>query len=196
MRTAWGYEVDGDLSPIITVTQFNEMTNNAYSDNPRAEAAVKAASQAIRNYCGWHICPSLDCVASPAGGGIIAKLPAAYVGAVTKVTEDEKELGADDYKWRADGLLKRSFPYKWSEEWGAITVEYTAGYDSEAVSDLAEAVCAVASGVLAVSAGIISESADGVSISYSANASSIAASLTSQQKGALDPYKVVSSHAA
>lgn len=194
MRTAWGYEVSEELKPLLTPSQFATLTGNAYLSNPRVESALKAASQVIRNYCGWHICPELECVAEPKGSGRVKRLPAAYVSEVTSVTESGEELPADGYEWRKDGLIRRKD--KWSDAWGAIEVTYTAGYDVEAVPDLAEAVAAITAGVLSVSAGVASESADGVSISYSQSASSIAASLTAQQRNALEPYKVVSSHAA
>lgn len=197
MRTAWGYEVDDKLEPLITVETFNVRTNNAFAGNRRVEAALKAASQAVRNYCGWHISPSLDCRAHPEGGGILTRLPAAYVSDVKKVVEDGRELEAGtEYEWREDGLLKRSCPGKWAEKWMSIEVSYEAGFDSEAVPDLEETICAITAGVLSVASGVTSESADGVSISYSSSASSIAASLTSQQRSALEPYKVVGSHAA
>ena len=194
MRTAWGYDVDGTLQPILSEAEYMEMTGAQASS--RVRSALNAASQAVRNYCGWHITPAMSCTANPSGGEIVAKLPAGYVSTITKVTENGTELTSADYQWRKDGLLKRSAPYGWSDEWNGIEVEYTAGYDAEALPDLAEAVCAIAAGVLAVAPGVASESADGVSISYSANAASIAASLTSQQQHALEPYKLRSSHAA
>lgn len=126
----------------------------------------------------------------------MAKLPAGYVSAITSITEDDTELSSSDYEWRRDGLIKRAYPYRWSDTWDGIVAVYTAGYTADAVPDLTEAVCAIAAGVLSVSAGVISESADGVSISYSQSASSIAAGLTVQQKAALESYKVVSSHGA
>lgn len=196
MITAWGYEVSEDLQPIISRTKFNQITGNAYASNPRVEAAIAAASQAIRNYCGWHVSPSLGCTAYPVAGGKLIRLPASCVSAIGSVTEDGIELQSGQYEWRRDGLIRRCNFTNWSCSWGGIEVEYTAGYDAEAVPDLVEAVCAIASGVLAVAAGVTSESADGVSISYSSSASSIAAALTSQQKSALEPYKVVNSHAA
>ena len=113
-----------------------------------------------------------------------------------KITEDGTELSSGDYEWRRDGLLKRSFPRKWSGKWDSIEAEYMAGYEADAVPDLVEAVVSITVGVLSVSAGVISESADGVSISYSQSASSIAAGLTAAQKSALEAYKVVSAHGA
>lgn len=193
MRTAWGYDVEA-LEPLIYEDDFHDMTNNAFKDNPRVEAALNAASQAVRNYCGWHIAPSLDCTAKPAGQPVVLRLPAGYVSEITSITENGETV--TDYEWRDDGLIKRNYPHVWAPNWGGIEVEYTAGYETEAVPDLVEAVCAITSGVLSVSAGVTSESADGVSVSYSASASSIANSLTYQMKSALEPYKVVSSHAA
>lgn len=194
MRTAWGYDVSGNLNPLLSLADFNTMTGNAYQGNPRIESALKAASQVIRNYCGWHISPAMTCTAYPHGDAV-KRLPAAYVSAISKVIENGVLLDATEYEWRNDGLIRRTNK-RWSDKWNAISVEYTAGYDITAVPDLAEAVAAITAGVLSVSAGVASESADGVSISYSASASSIAASLTSQQKSALEAYKVVSSHAA
>lgn len=194
MRTAWGYDVNGTLAPILSIADFAAMTGMQASD--RIESALNAASQAIRNYCGWHITPSVKCTANPSGGEVVAKLPAGYVSSIESVTENGTALAATDYQWRKDGLLKHEPPRLWCDAWDGIEVVYNAGYEADAVPDLIEAVCAIASGVLAVAPGVSSESADGVSISYSANAASIAAALTSQQKNALEPYKLRSSHAA
>lgn len=195
MRTAWGYEVES-LPPLLSEAKFHVMTGGTYMNNNRVESALLAASQAVRNYCGWHISPSMDCKAYPVGGGKITKLPAAYVSAIKSVTEDGVLLSGGQYEWRQDGLIRRTQFKNWSSGWDAIEVEYEAGYNADACPDLTEAVRAIAEGVLAVSAGVTSESADGVAISYSSNASSIAAGLTYSQKAALAAYKVVSSHAA
>ena len=194
MRTIWGYDVES-LEPILTADDFNDLTNGIYADNPRAEAAVLAASQAVRNYCGWHISPSVECTAHPVGGARVAKLPAGYVSEIDSIKVDGTTLTTDEYEWRSDGLIRRTDKRKWTGAWDGIEVAYTAGYSPDAIPDLMEAVCSVASGVLSVSPGVTNESADGVSISYSANASSIAAALTSQQQSALEPYRLVSSHA-
>ena len=195
MMTPWGYEAE-DIPPIITPERFHALTGLTYIDNPRIGSALLAASQAVRNYCGWHICPAVECTAHPDGGGKVLRLPAGYVSEITKVTEDGEELNEGQYEWRRDGLLRRAQFKRWSPRWDGIEVKYTAGYEASAVPDLTEAVCAITAGVLSVSAGVISESADGVSVSYSQSASSIAAGLTAQQKAALEAHKVVSSHGA
>lgn len=196
MRTSWGYDVDAALRPIIEANTFNSITGDAFSANPRVLSALMAASQAIRNACGWHITPLVQCTAHPNGGASVMRLPAGYVSSIESIKVDGEEVSPDEYQWRSDGLVRRTQGCKWSDDWNAIEVVYKAGYNADAVPDLVEAVVAIASGVLSVSAGVISESADGVSISYSANASSIAAALTAQQQAALAPYKVVNSHAS
>ena len=123
MRTPWGYDAE-DIGPIVSLEQFHAITNCAYMDNLRLDSALYAASQAIRNYCGWHICPSVKCTAYPEGGAIVAKLPAGYVSEIVKITEDGTELSSGDYEWRRDGLLKRSFPRKWCGKWDSIEAEY------------------------------------------------------------------------
>ena len=192
MRTAWGYDVSGDIDPIVSANDFNDMTGQAYSDNRRVETALAAASQAIRNYCGWHISPSLDCTAYPAGGTNVMRLPAGYVSDIDSITEEGVEV--TDYEWKRSGLVRRKCGI-WSYAWDGIKVEYTAGYDEEAIPDLMDAVCSIASGVLAVTAGVVQETADGVSVSYRSDASSVASALTSNYKSALEPYRVVNSHA-
>lgn len=192
MRTVWGYDVSESIDPIVSESDFHKMTGNAYSGNQRVGAALAAASQAIRNYCGWHISPSIDCTAYPAGGTFVMCLPAGYVSAIDTITEDDVVI--TDYEWKKTGLIRRT-DRRWSYSWDGIEVQYTAGYDEDAVPDLVEAVVSIASGVLAVSAGVVQESADGVSITYSTNATSVATALTSNYKSALEPYRVVNSHA-
>ena len=70
MRTPWGYDAE-ELGPIVSLERFHKITNYAYTNNPRLESALYAASQAIRNYCGWHVCPSVECTAYPEGGTIV-----------------------------------------------------------------------------------------------------------------------------
>ena len=199
MLTAWGYEIDAtQLPPLLTVEAFDDMTGGKYAGDLRAVSALNAASQAVRNACGWHVAPNLECTAVPllVQPRLVA-LPANAVTAVESVTENGVELTDGEYEWRRDGLVRRACFKCWPTNWDAVTIAYIAGYDAEAVPDLAEAVRAIAEGVIAIggTAGVRSESADGVTVAYSADASSIAAALTEQQRAALAPYRLVMSHA-
>lgn len=196
LLTAWGYEAE-DLPSLLSIQDFDAMTGGRYTGDVRAVTALDAASQAVRNACGWHVSPSLECKATPllVQPRLVA-LPANAVTAVKSVVENGVALVDGQYEWRRDGLLRRACFEQWPTNWNAVTVEYTAGYDADAVPDLKEAVRSIAEGVLAVAAGVNSESADGVTVSYSASASSVAAALTEQQRTALAPYRLVMSHAA
>lgn len=204
MLTAWGYEIDeSGIPPLLSVEAFDDMTGGRYAGDLHAAAALTAASQAIRNACGWHIAPSLQCTFTAQRIGDadgrasrLFALPANAVTAVASVTEEGVLLDAGEYDWARDGLMRRACFKCWPTRWNAVEVSYTAGYDTEAVPDLAEAVRAIAEGVLVVTVGVTSESADGVQMSYSSSASSIAAALTDQQRAALAPYRLVMSHAA
>lgn len=201
MLTTWGYEIDVDstppsIPPLLTAEAFNNMTGGKYANAYAVSSALLAASQAVRNECGWHISPSLSCTYQPIPKRGLLRLPSNCVTAITSVKESDVLLDSSAYEWLRMGLVRRVDGKHWSEKWNAIEVVYTAGFAANAVPDVIEAVRAIAEGVLTVAAGVVSESADGVSISYSANASSIAAALTQQQKAALAPYKVVDSHAA
>ena len=197
MFTAWGYEVEGSIPPLLTADEFNSMTGGKYAGDLRAVSALNAASQAIRNACGWHIAPSLQCHATLTADGKLVKLAANYVSSIDMLTEDGTALtDGQDFEWRRDGLIRRACFRNFSSRWDGIAVDYTAGYESGATPDLSEAVRSIAEGVLSMPVGVMSESADGVSISYSTNASSIAAALTDRQRAALEPYRLVSAHAA
>ena len=195
MHTPWGYQVD-ELPPLISDNEFAEASGYKWSGDPRAGAAIAAASAAIRNECGWHIAPSLECHAVISARGRIAELPANLVTEVSKVTENGLELEPGQFEPRMDGLMRRCGFRNWTTAWGGIDVEYTAGYDMEAVPDLTQAVVSVVEAVLAIPTGVQSESAGGVSVSYAASAASVAGAMTGQLKSALAPYKLVSSHAA
>ena len=200
MLTAWGYEIDGDsIPPLLTVEAFGQMTGGKYANAVEVSAALNAASQAVRNACGWHVSPSLACtcvIQRVEHGQRVVSIPANAVTEVTGVTELGTALQAGEYEWSRDGSLRRACFKAWPTQWNAVTVSYEAGYAAEAAPDLAEAVRAIAEGVISVAAGVASESADGVSISYSASASSIAAALTEQQRAALGPYRLVRAYAS
>jgi len=204
--TAWGYEIDGtQLPPLLTVEAFDQLTGGRYAGDLRAASALSAASQAVRNACGWHVAPNLQCsyTAQRIGDadGRPARmfaLPALLVTGVDGLTESGVELADGEYEWARDGLVRRCCWKCWPTAWNAVTVEYSAGFDAGAVPDLAEAVRAIAEGVIAIggTAGVRSESADGVTIAYDVDASSVAAALTERQRAALSPYRLVRAYAA
>lgn len=192
--TPWGYDVDGELPPLITVDDFDAMTGGKWANDERVEPAILAASAAIRAHCRWHVYPSMDCRATlDTDGASSLWLPTTILTDVTTVTVNGTDVG-DAYQWSRIGqVLPDSRPVARLQ--GAV-VEYEAGIDA-LPADLAEAVKNIVVRAVALSYGVASESAGGVSISYAANAAYAAASSgVESQAATLAPYRVVRSHAA
>lgn len=170
--TSWGYTIEGEstLSDIITTAEFNSFTASRYAGDSRIAPGIAAASLALRNHCGWHLCGSLSCSISwtvknrgiiRSGSDILVQLPARFVTSVTSV----KVAGdtTTDYSFQTNGLLT-IYDAAVSGRRDLIEVEYVAGIsDSSAIKEL---VAQMVTFNLAKSYGVTSEAAGGVSITY------------------------------
>ena len=204
IATPWGYDV-ASLPALLTEAEFHVITCNRHADKSAAqiETALAVASAAVRNVCGWHVSPSLECHAVLTAGDEltgertrVVPLPASFVSGVYTVAEDGEELAEGQFAVMRNGLLRRTCFKTWSNAWNGVEVTYQAGYDAAAVPDFTSAVAHVVEAALSVPFGVNSESAGGVSISYSSEMSAIAALTAAQLSGAFAAYKVVSAHAA
>lgn len=110
--TTWGYRIKdkNKLDDLITSEEFNTLTANRYVGDMRIPGNIKSASQAIRNYVGWHLAPSYRCVyittfENPSvvrtGNDYLVQLPATYVSRVTSVLLDARIPTIDDSQGRA-----------------------------------------------------------------------------------------------
>ena len=204
MKTMWGYEIPDEdtLQPLVTETEFNELTANKYSGDARISPNISAASAAIRDYCGWHVYPSLDCVFTErllagnghikrAGTDILIQLPAAFVTDVSSVTIDGEE--SDDFAFETNGIV-RIFDVYCHEvtRKTVITVSYTAGVDDGLMAGISELAAHRVTHALASSGGIQTETAGGVSITYASNwiNSARSTALADDNKEVLAPYRV------
>lgn len=187
--TAWGYEVDETSIPdMLTVAEFNQLTGNAYASRPDTEAQIKAAQTAIRDYCGWHVAPSLKCVFSDDSlpKKRVLQLPACLVSSVQGVTLDGNSVS---YVAKHNGLLRLDFP-TWKDRWQNLTVTYTAGFgDYDVIKDL---IVHRVVHAFAVPAGVQSETAGGVSITYTSSwtSNNRATNLPDDNLRVLAPYRV------
>lgn len=193
MYTPWGYQVE-DLPPLLSVDDFAALTGR--DADASTESAIEAASAAIRNFCGWHVAPVLQCSADLTAEGRLTRIPARLVVSVSAVLDGTEELAAGQYEARSDGLLRRTCYKKWSSAWQSIHVEYAAGYELTACADLVDMVARIADGVASIPMGVASETAGNVSISYSSAASAIAAQQVLAYAPALAQYRLVGAHAA
>lgn len=202
LMTSWGYSITNAdaLTDLITTEQFNALTSSKYSGDVRISPNVKAASQAIRNYCGWHIYPSMSCRIETSfydkrisrnGSVILIQLPATFVSSITSV-----EIGGtaySNYVLESNGILRIFGVTEYFEPYTTLEVEYVAGYSDALVSNLQELVAHRVTHALASSVGIQSETAGGVSITYSAvwTNSARSTALPNDNKEVLAPYRLM-----
>lgn len=110
--TTWGYRIkDADnLADLISLDEFNTLTANRYVGDVRIPGNIKSASQAIRNYVGWHLAPTYRCVyittfENPSvvrtGSDYLIQLPAMLVRRVTAVLLDARIPTINDSQGRA-----------------------------------------------------------------------------------------------
>ena len=203
LATNWGYTLTGELTTLpdlITAEEFNTFTAGRYAGDTRIAAEIKAASQAIRNYCGWHIYPEAACALSErllygngrvkcVGRDLLIQLPAKYVTGVNAVLLDDKAF--TDFDFDSNGTV-HVFDVPPLNRKSVIVVEYTAGISFALVATLKEIVAHRVNHALASSNGITSEAAGGVSVTYNAAwvTSARASALPDDNKESLAPYKI------
>lgn len=213
--TPWGYVIDAETLPdLITTADFSNYTNNKFgTTDTRIAVNIASASASVRNYCGWHISPSLTCGMlynvhdlrdAFSGPDLIIQLPATYVSGVSKVV-----LGAvwdsDAEDWRGEvitdaerldwgmgnGLLK-VYDVGPLDRRSRVFVKYTAGLPSTGISALKELTTSRVVNALTNPYGVSSEAAGGVSVSYSSQWTGRASSssLPDDTRETLEAYKV------
>ena len=215
LKTPWGYTVDAETLPdILTYVEFNNFTAGKFGADARIQPSIPAASEAIRNYCGWHISPELRCGMlynvhnlrdAFVGSDLLIQLPATFVTGVSLVVLnaiwDETE-----HVWKGDQLLAgdpdleldestgllRVFDASCVDRRSKIFVDYTAGYPEGTAHAIKDIASNLVTHAVANPYGVASESAGGVSVSYSAAwAGTVGASQLSEPcREMLAPYKV------
>ena len=203
IMTTWGYKLTGvDAVPgMMTLTEFNAITANKYLSDERAEPDIKAATSAIRNYCGWHVFPSLACeldttlfdkAVSITDRMLMIQLPATFVSSVESINIDGVEYD-ETYVLMPNGIL-RVYGISWSHmrSWSPIVIKYTAGLPEGAADGIKELIAHRVTHALESSGGVQSETAGGVSITYNASwiNGSRATALADDNKEVLNPYRL------
>ena len=203
MRTSWGYTLaDVDVLPgILSSDEYDDFTDGKYIyDTKRSRANTQAAEAAVRNYCGWHVAPSLICKLSTSfydkrlsrnGDYLLIQIPATYVSDVRYVTIGDKDY--DTFVLDPSGILRVP-----GINWGCVRpytlveVEYEAGLPDEMTAGLKELIAHRVTHAMASTSGVQSGSAGGVSITYNANwtNSARATALADDNKEVLSPYRL------
>ena len=187
VQTPWGYSVDGDtLASIITVEQFKALCPGLSSTDAEIQAALDVVSSAIRDWCGWHVAPNIQCDYIGEGEGRLLVLPGMGVTAVSSLEVDESEITG--YEWTAAGMVRLRngvFP----DVWRSVECVYNAGFDAGAIGQV---VAQIASNALAAAPGVANERAGNVSITYNQTGAGITGgvSLLPRDYALLAPYKL------
>ena len=193
LLTNWGYTIENtaSLPDLMTVAEFNALTGNKFAGDARVSSLLASAQIAIRNFCGWHLYPSLPCKfeADSINVSRCIQLPSRFVSGVESVmVKDEPVL---DYHVKTNGLVFLDGSVL-GRSWNDVVVKFTSGLGDSQIGALKEILAGRIANALTNSYGVQSESAGGVSITYSLNWAShaSAASITDPLIAALTPYRV------
>ena len=207
--TPWGYIVDAETIPdFITETEFNNFTAGKFTGDTRISANIPSATQAIRNYCGWHIAPTLTCgmvyrVADLrdafVGPDLLIQLPATYVSGISKIVlnavlnELTSEYEGDvvtDFDLDPNGLL-RIYDANVCNRKARIFIKYQAGLPLDSISAIKELTAHRVTHAVTSSYGVMSEAAGGVSVTYNASwaGNTRSTALPDDNREVLGPYR-------
>lgn len=202
LLTNWGYTVNTDngIPDIMDVSSYNDYTASRYAGDERISPNISAVSQAIRNYCGWHVYPELSCEFEARlkdkrivinGTDITIQLPATYVSSVDSVVIGDTEITS--YYKETNGILcVYDVGLSGLHRYTPVVVTYTAGLPEDLMDAVRELAAHRVSHALAASYGVTSESSGGVSVTYNANwiNSARSTALPDDNKEVLMPYRL------
>ena len=206
----WGYIIDAETLPnFLTFGEFNNFTNGKFGADMRIMSNIPAATESIRNYCGWHIAPSLTCGMlynvrdlrdAFVGSDLLVQLPSTYVTSIEKVVVNAV-WNANTNDWDGDvitdydigmgtGLL-RIYDVGALDRKSKIFIKFVSGYETAPASIKGLTADCISHSV-ANPYGVSSESAGGVSVSYSGVRAGMSASssLPSETKEVLEAYRL------
>lgn len=196
--TPYGYSVDiadggAELPPIITADEFNAITGSRWATSQAAvNMALAAASQAVRDYCRWHVAPALACkvTLSPDGEGVL-QLPCLRLVGITAATEDGNDIKAA-IQAQDIGIIRKADGSPFTCSWSGLEIVYVAGFPTNSL--LQGIVAQIAENRLAAPGGVREEHAGQVGITYNQTASGVAGgtALLERDMEMLSAYKLPS----
>ena len=184
VETDWGYSVE-TLPSLISVQQLRELYSLSSTD-AQLQTVLDAVSSAIRDFCGWHVAPSLSCTFKGHGDGRLLMLPAMGVTAGSSLKVGGTPVTA--YEWTSAGMVRLTdgaFP----DAWRSVECTYVAGFSAQSVGQVA---AQVAANALVAAPGVSAERAGDVSITYNQTGVGITGgvSLLQRDRDALAPYRL------
>lgn len=188
-QTQWGYAIEGGpIPPIIDVAYFRDLCPDLSSTDAQINEVLDSVSSAIRDYCGWHVAPNIECTYTGEGDGRLLVLPSMGVTSVDSLKINGVEIESGGYEWSAAGMVRMKsmlFP----DSWRSVVCVYEAGFDAGAIGQVA---AQIASNALVAAPGVANERAGNVSITYNQTGAGITGgvSLLPRDCAILAPYKL------
>jgi hypothetical protein len=160
-----------ELDPFATKEQMEERTDGLIpKTRPFIDTALAAASQAIRNHCGWHIAPVVEHV-QYAGGRDVVFLPTRRIATLVSVVNDGTVLDAGSLDF--DEETGQVFGPRWSSRRRGLVITYTHGLNNVPPL-IADLTLQIAARALGSPLGIIREQSLASSITWTATAAGVA----------------------
>lgn len=165
--------------PFILPDELRDYTKGLISaTDARAPLILAGATQAIQNFCGWHIAPAKEVTVQLDGGGRILYLPSLKVNSLTSVSINGTAIDLSLLEWsRVTGNVRYKSGCWFPETWGGIEVVFNSGYQT-VPADLKQIVLQVASAALSSPTGATREQAGQVSMQWATTAPGVAGGLS------------------
>jgi hypothetical protein len=182
LMTKWGYSVDveGALPSLLSLDDFDAMGGAEFSATESAKKATLAAvSAAVRDFCGWHVAPKLECTVDiPADGDAV--LPFMAVDGSTYAESDARTV--ERYVSCGGVLMRRGMRMR--------TVTVSAGYDD--LSVLAQVCYQLAANHLVATAGLREEHVGTAGATYNQTDNGVSGGvrLLDSDRALLAPYRI------
>lgn len=179
-------------------------TNDAVAaDDPRTNAAIDAASAAVRAYCGWHVAPTVsETLILDGPGGHVVALPTMHVVSLLALRERVGQpyvnpiptVDKATYEWSSFGELRRSGGF-WTSLYRALEVDLEHGFPTGSTAwGIAHSlvVSVAARAILSPVSGVVREQTLVSSITYGQSYAGVSggSTLMPHETAALSPYRL------
>ena len=138
----------------------------AGTDTAAALPLLEAVSDAVRDYCGWHIAPAItETVTVDGSGAEVQGLPTLWLLDVVAVFDAGTALDVAGVEWSTNGILKRP-GYCWTTKLRGVEAEIEHGYAVTPPAVLA-LICEMVLRGAVVPVGTLREQSGGESVTWS-----------------------------
>lgn len=153
------------MASLVTPTQLAAYPRTpAGVDTVAAQPLLDAASEAVRDYCGWHIAPVVtETVTVDGSGAAIQGLPTLMLLNLVSISNDGTDLDVADVEWSANGTMRYCW---WTAKLRGVVAEIEHGYE-ETPAVVVALICEMVLRGAVVPVGVTREQSGGESVTWS-----------------------------